>query len=147
MTAKEHNKLLSIFFFVQGGLQLFGGVLAALLYAGMGSFMLANSRREEDQIIGGIFLGAGVLVAVLMIIFAALDLFVGYKMLKEKTIGRTLGIIASILSLFSFPIGTALGIYGLWFLFGDQGREFYAMGGTDGRGMFPPAPPPPNSWQ
>ena len=29
MTAKEHNRLLSIFFFIQGGLQLFGGLLVA----------------------------------------------------------------------------------------------------------------------
>lgn len=146
MTGKEHNKLLSIFFFVQGGLQLFGGVIAAIIYVAMGGAMLANSRREDEQVIGGVFMVVGVLVAIIMLAFAALDFLIGSKMLKEKPIGRTLGIIGSILSLFSFPLGTALGVYGLWFLFGDKGKEFYALAGHDGRQMYAP-PPPPNSWQ
>ncbi len=146
MTGKEHNKLLSIFFFVQGALQLLGGVIMGVLYAGIGGAMLANSRREDEQVIGGIFMGVGILVAILMLAFAAFDLLIGFKMLKEKPIGRTLGIIGSILSLFSFPLGTALGVYGLWFLFGDVGKQFYALAGHDGQRLYAP-PPPPNSWQ
>ena len=91
-------------------------------------------------------MGLGVIVGIIMLLFAALDFLIGFKMLKEKAIGRTLGIIGSILSLFSFPLGTALGVYGLWFLFGDKGKEFYALGGHDGQRLYAP-PPPPNSWQ
>lgn len=146
MTGKEHNKLLSIFFFVQGGLQLFGGVIVGIMYAGIGGAMLANSRREDEQVVGGIFMGLGIVVGIIMLLFAALDFLIGFKMLKEKPIGRTLGIIGSILSLFSFPLGTALGVYGLWFLFGKKGKEFYALAGHDGQRLYAP-PPPPNSWQ
>ena len=146
MTGKEHNKLLSIFFFVQGGLQLFGGVIVGIMYAGIGGAMLANSRREEEQVMGGIFMGLGIVVGIIMLVFAALDFLIGFKMLKEKPIGRTLGIIGSILSLFSFPLGTALGVYGLWFLFGDKGKDFYALAGHEGQRLYAP-PPPPNSWQ
>lgn len=148
MTAKEHNKLLSIFFFVQGGLQLVGAVAVAVIYAGIGSLILANARREDEQVMGGLFLGLGVFIALLMLLFGAFDILVGFKLLKERAIGRTLGIVASILSLLSFPIGTALGVYGLWFLFGDQGKQLYALAGNGGQQMFnPPQPPPPNSWQ
>jgi len=31
MTGKDHNKLLSIFHLIQGGLQAFGGIVVALI--------------------------------------------------------------------------------------------------------------------
>jgi hypothetical protein len=109
----------------------------------MGGAMAATSSREEDQMIGGIFVVVSVVMGLFMLLFAGLYLFTGLKMRREQTIGRTLGIIGSILALFSFPLGTALGVYGLWFLFGD-GRALYEGGQT---GMNYTPPPPPNSWQ
>lgn len=143
MTAKEHNKLLSIFFFIQGGLQLFGGILFVVIYGVMGTAMLATSRRGEEQTIGGVFLVLAVVLGFLILVFAGFYLLTGWKLLKEKPAGRTLGIIASIICLLGFPLGTALGIYGLWFFFGEQGKQFYS--GYSGSSYAPP--PPPNSWQ
>lgn len=145
MTAKDHNKLLSIFFFVQGGLQLFVGLILALVYGGIGGAMLASARRDDEQVMGGVFLGVAVFVGLILLLFGALYLIGGFKMLKEQKIGRTLGIIGSILALFSFPLGTALGVYGLWFLFGDLGKAFYD-GSSQPGAQYQPAPPP-NSWQ
>jgi hypothetical protein len=144
MTAKEHNKLLSIFFFVQGGLQLFGGLLVVLIYGVFGIAALSSARREEEQIMGGVFLGLAVVVGAIILLLAAIDFMAGWKMLKEKPGARTWGIIASIISLPGVPLATALGIYGLWFLFGDQGKQFYAAGA--GRESFN-QPPPPNQWR
>ena len=145
MTAKEHNKLLSIFFFVQGGLQAIGGIFVGVIYGGLGAFLLSSSRRDEDQMMGGIFVVMAVVVGLLVFAFAALDLFTGWKLHKEQQIGRVLGIVASCIALLGFPLGTALGIYGLWFFFGDKGKEFYGGRGTGGFSQSPP--PPPNSWQ
>ena len=145
MTARDHNKLLSIFFFIHGGLQLLGGVFVVLIYGILGGAMMSNSRREDEQMIGGIFLVLAVVVGVIMLLFAGLYLFGGLKMLREQKIGRTLGVVGSIMALLGFPLGTALGIYGLWFLLGDEGRGFYE--GLDRGGMNYTQPPPPNSWQ
>lgn len=144
MTAKDHNKLLSIFFFILGGLQLLGGVFIVVIYGVLGGAMIASARRDDEQVMGGIFLGLAVVIGVIMLAFACLYLFGGLKMLKEQRIGRTLGIIGSILALLSFPLGTALGVYGLWFMFGE-GRNFYDGVQDAGYGYTPP--PPPNSWQ
>jgi len=144
MTAREHNKLLSIFFLIQGGLQLIGGLFAALIYGGAGIMMLASGGRNGEQAMGGIFIVLAVVVGVFILLFAAFYLFTGMRLIKEKPIGRTLGIIASCLALLGFPLGTALGIYGLWFFFGDVGKNFYA--GLNG-GYAAPTPPIPNSWQ
>jgi hypothetical protein len=143
MTARDHNKLLSIFFFIQGGLILLAGIFIVLAYGIMGGAMAATSSRGDEQLVGGIFVVVSVVIGVIMLLFAGLYLFAGLKIRKEQKIGRTLGIIGSILALFSFPLGTALGVYGLWFLFGD-GRALYE-GGQAGANYTPP--PPPNSWQ
>lgn len=142
MTAKDHNKLLGIFFLINGGLSVVGGVFAVLIYVGMGTFMLSTGRESEAQAFGGVMLVLGVIVGVILVAFAGFYLFTGWKIYKEQSIGRVLGIVASCLCLLSFPLGTALGVYGLWFMFGDQGKLFY-----EGGNMVSNPPPPPNSWQ
>lgn len=143
MTPREHNNLLGIFFFVQAGLQLFGGIIAIIIYGGMGTFMLTASREDGAQAMGGIFIVAAIFVAIFIFAFAAFYAYAGMKIRKHESIGRVLGIIGSILALLSFPLGTALGIYGLWFLLGEQGKSIYS-----GEGLASSTPPPPpHGWQ
>lgn len=143
MTARDHNKLLSIFYFVAAGLQLIGGVFMAIVYIFLGGAMMSASSRDDEQLMGGVFMGVGVLIGIIMIAIGAFTLFTATKVYKTQPIGRTLGIILSIVVLLSFPIGTALGIYGLWFFFGDLGKGLYAGTGSP----MPPPPPGPSSWQ
>ncbi|MDQ6786767.1 MAG: hypothetical protein M3033_08145 [Acidobacteriota bacterium] len=144
MTAKDHNRLLSIFFFIQGGLQVFAGIIIFFIYGGIGTAMLASARRNEEQAVGGIFIGIAFVIALFILVFAGFSLLTGWKLFKEKSAGRIMGIIASCLCLLSFPLGTALGIYGLWFLLGEQGKHFYEGGGNMPNNY---PPPPPNHWQ
>lgn len=143
MTAKEHSKLLGIFFLIQGGLQLLGGIFVVLIYGGFGVAMLAGGSRSEEQAMGGIFLALALVIGVFILLFAGFFLFTGWKLHKEQSGARTLGIIASCISLLGFPLGTALGVYGLWFFFGEQGKQYYS--GGDMASNYPP--PPPQSWQ
>lgn len=146
MTAKEHNKLLSIFYFIMGGLQMLIGLFVAVVYGVLGGALLTTARRDEDQFVGGVFLAVAVIVGLIVILFASLTLFTGFKVKNEQAIGRTLGIVVSCLVLLSFPIGTALGVYGLWFFLGDIGKNFYA--GLNSRTSYrPPQPPSPGTWQ
>jgi hypothetical protein len=55
-------------------------------------------------------------VATVTVLAAALAILVGYSLLTRKPWGRVLAIIAGILALLKFPLGTALGIYTLWVL-------------------------------
>jgi hypothetical protein len=96
MTAKDHNKLLSIFHLIQGGLQAFGGIVIGLVYGIMGMAFAANAHRPEEQMMGTIFIVLAFVFAPLALIFAGINLTAGYKMLKEKPGARTWAIIASI---------------------------------------------------
>ena len=145
MTARDHNNLLGIFILVQGGLTVFTGLFLLLIYGGMGVALIGAGRDDEARLAGGLIMGIGMVVGVVIIVFSALFFFTGIKIRKQHGIGRTLGIVVSVLSLFSFPLGTALGVYGLWFLLGDLGKGLYL--GHHGKAGFTNSAPPPNSWQ
>lgn len=145
MTARDHNNLLGIFFLIQGGLLAFTGIMLAIIYGAMGVAMVGAGRHDGGAAVGGVFIVLAFVIGGLLLLLGALDLFTGFKVRKMAPIGRILGIIVSIMSLFSFPLGTALGVYGLWFLFGDMGKALY-LGGL-ASGAYDPPPPPPNSWQ
>jgi cation transport ATPase len=142
MTGKEHNKLVSIFLLVHAGLQIFGVIIATLIYGGLGTAMLVNARREEEQMIGGIFIALMFVAVLVSLLFVVPQIVGGWKMLKEKSSARLWGIIASFVCLISIPFGTAVGIYGLWFLFGEGRKRFYLSGGNAASSF-----PPPNNWQ
>jgi len=146
MTAQEHNRLISILFHVQGGLQVLVGLFFAVVYIGMGGVFVAIGEQQEQQFIGGIFLVVGIVAAVIVFAFAALDFYAAFKIGKMQPVGRTLGIVVAILSVLNFPLGTVLGAYALWFFFGDQGKMLYNIDGTGSHPNYSP-PPPPNSWQ
>ena len=144
MTAKEHNNLLGIFILIQGGLTVFIGLFLLLIYGGMGVALMGAGPDAEARFAGGMILVIGVIVGIAIVIFSALYIFTGLKIRKQQNIGRILGIVVSILSLFNFPLGTALGVYGLWFLLGDMGKALY-LGNQSAAGFS--SAPPPNSWQ
>ena len=68
--------------------------------------------------VGAVFIGVILLIAAISLFFVVPQIIGGYKLWKEKPNARTWGIVGSIISCLSFPIGTAAGVYGLWFLFG-----------------------------
>jgi hypothetical protein len=68
------------------------------------------------------------LIVVATVFAAALALLSGYSLLTRRPWGRVLAIIAAILALIKFPLGTALGIYTLWVLApGASGLEYDAI--------------------
>ncbi len=67
-------------------------------------------------------------LAVVTVVSVALSAFTGWSLLQKKPWGRTLAIVAAILALLKFPLGTALGIYTLWVMAPSQsGVEWEAI--------------------
>lgn len=124
MTAKEHNRLVGIFLMIHGGLQAFVMLLLSLIYGGVGAAILIGANNS-DKPVGLIFLVIVAFVLIFSLLFIAPQIIGGWKMFKEKPNAKIWGIIGSILSCFHFPFGTAAGVYGLWFLFGDLGKQIY----------------------
>jgi hypothetical protein len=92
---------------------------------GHGGWMFGNPMPPVMPL----WMGAMVpVVATASVIGAVLAAFVGFSLLQRKPWGRTLAIVVSILALFRFPLGTALGIYTLWVLAPSySGMEYEAI--------------------
>lgn len=149
MTAKEQNKLAGIFLMVHGAIQAVVVLIIGLVYGGLGVAMFASARRQEDQFAGMVFIVVMLFVVLFSMLFVIPQLVGGWKLLKERPNARTWGIIGSIISCLSFPLGTAAGVFGLVFLFGEQGKAFY-LGTSPQPSYHPPQSPQapaPNSWQ
>ena len=146
MTAKEQNKLAGIFLLAHGALQAVMMVVLGLVYGGLGVAMFASAKRDEEQFVGLVFIIVMVFVVLFSMLFVIPQIVGGWKMIKEHPNARTWGIVGSIVSCLSFPLGTAAGVFGLIFLFGDPGKQFY-LGSSNPANYYPPQPPAPSSWQ
>lgn len=78
------------------------------------------------------FAGAfGMLFLGVFSVSALPHLFCGWGLLKKRPWGRTLGIIVSAIALVVFPIGTALGAYGLYVLLHGETTNLFSQQPTD----------------
>ena len=76
----------------------------------------------------GVFLTSIIsLVAISMVVVAGLTAAAGVGLLYYHTWGRVVAIVAAVLMLFKFPVGTAIGVYAFWVLLSAEGREHYRI--------------------
>lgn len=146
MTARDHNKLLSVLFMVVGGIATVVGLFIGIVYGIVGLAIGVGSGEPEGALVGGVMVIFAIVIGFFIVLFGGLHAMTGWKLYKEKPGARTWATISSILVLLNFPFGTALGIYGLWFAQGDMGKQLYMPGYVPSMPP-PPAQQPPHNWQ
>ena len=122
MTPEQHNKYLALAHFMYGGIFLF------FMIAMMSFFWLMSGEMFKTDPNGpppGFFLfifGFMFFVYGLMIVpsFVA-----GYALLKRKRWAKIASIIGGVVAGMNFPLGTAVCVYTLWFLFSEPGKLLY----------------------
>src|SRR5262249_52981632 len=148
----DHNKILSILFFVKGGMLSVAAIIIVLVYGLFGAIFgtaMVSAGKGDEKLVGagvaGFMIVFAIALGLFILCFAGLYLMTGWKLHKMKPSAKVWVTIASCLALLNFPLGTALGIYGLWFVFGDAGKSFYD--GTGPGTATPAPPPPPHGWR
>jgi hypothetical protein len=111
-------QLLGILWCAFGALRLLSGLMAMFFVKMMWFRRLGDSWQfGHGGPFGPQWMAALVpLIMVGAVLASGLALLTGYALLTRRPWGRTLAIIASVLSLVKIPFGTALGIYTLWVL-------------------------------
>lgn len=145
MTPEEHNKTLGTLHLVYGGLH---GLLMLAMF-GFFLMVIAAQRVPDDQDMKEFLMVITTIAMLFSFIFTIPSFVAGYGLIKRKQWAKLWGIIAGVMAGMSFPMGTALCVYTLWFLFGDTGRELY----TDSQAGRRPkqreylyGAPPPAGW-
>lgn len=149
MTANDKARLLGLFFWLYTGLNLLIVVAIAVVYLAIFGAVFSsvpqNPGDPPPEMIMAILAVAFVFALVFTVLFSVPKIVAGYGLRKNKPWARIWAIVGSIMACMSFPIGTAIGVFGLVFLFSDEGKLYFeqrAMAGQSG-----PSEPTPNSWQ
>ncbi len=119
-----HVKVLGWFFIVFGAfyvLMAFGSSMLMGLVAG-----IVSTQGGDDAAVGASVLGlAGAALFVFLLCIGIPGIITGIGLLKMKRWARIAGIVLSAIRLISFPLGTILGIYGLWVLFNKETEALF----------------------
>ena len=124
---QTHVKVVAVLYIVMGALNL----LAAMLFGlGVGiASMAVGMSNDPDATTALPFIGlaGGALVAFFLILSLPL-IFVAWGLLKHREWARIAGIVIAALLVFHVPIGTAVGVYGLWTLLNSETARLMGEG-------------------
>ena len=119
---ESHKRILGILYIISGALQM-------IFIFGLSMFIstvLAFAMREVDpgqeviiEVITSIF---QFLPAVIIIFFSIPAIIAGIGLLYKQSWALVMALILGCFKLFSFPIGTALGVYTIW-VYVEQNKQ------------------------
>lgn len=122
MTPEQHNKYIAYSNIAYGGLFAFFILL-------MMGFMWAMITLTPGGPGGPPPIGVMIFMTLFMgVIYGSMiipSFVAGWALLKRKKWAKVAAIIAAVVAGASFPFGTAVCVYTLWFVFSDQGKNFF----------------------
>ncbi|HET7712145.1 MAG TPA: hypothetical protein VFL80_09480, partial [Thermoanaerobaculia bacterium] len=118
---EQHIRIVAILYIVLGALGLLAAIVVlGIFLVGAGAGMLSD--EPEGAVVSGT---CGMIIAVVVALISLPNLIAGLGLQKRRKWARILTIVLSVLNLFSFPIGTAIGGYALWALLNDQSQAYF----------------------
>ena len=122
---ETHVKVLGVANLAVGGCMLLAAVFLFLTMGGVAGIVGATAEPQDAAIAIPILGLAGTALAAFLTFFALPSLITGYGLLSFKPWARVVGIVLSAISLVNFPVGTALGAYGLWVLLNKETERLF----------------------
>lgn len=118
---QQHVKILGILHIVFGSLGVLAGLIVLAVFGGLAGVVGVSSHGDHDAAVAmPILLIIGVGVMILILVLSIPGIIAGIGLLNFRPWARILTIVLSALDLFSVPIGTAVGVYGLWVLLSNE---------------------------
>lgn len=123
---ERHIKIVGVLNIVWGAMGALGGLIVLLVFGGALGIVGTATRHEPDAAIALPIIGlVGGAIALFLLLLSVPAIVAGIGLLKFKPWSRILAIVVSAFHLPSIPIGTALGIYGLWALLSQESLRFF----------------------
>jgi len=122
---QTHIKVLGVVYLAFGGCMLLAALFLALAMGGAASIVGATAEPHDAAIAIPILGIAGTALVTFLGLFAVPSLVTGYGLLTFKPWSRVVGIVLSAISLIHIPLGTLVGIYGLWVLLNKETERLF----------------------
>lgn len=126
---RDNVKIVAILNIVLGCFGALAGIAVLMIFGGVASW--AGLTNDQDAAAAVPILAlVGTFIAIFLFVLSVPSIVGGWGMLKFRPWARILMIIVSVLNLLHFPLGTALGVYGLIVLLNDETRRLFETGGA-----------------
>jgi hypothetical protein len=127
-----HVKVLGWLFIVFGVFYVMLAFGSSMVMGILASFVA--SQGDPDAAIGATVLGlTGGAFFIFWLCVGIPGILAGWGLLNYKPWARILAIVLSAIRLINIPIGTVLGVYGLWVLFNKETETLFARSGPMGQ--------------
>jgi hypothetical protein len=113
---ESHIKILGILHVIMGSLGLLAAVIVLVVFGGIAGVVTTADNSTGVGVTVPILGAIGGFAAIVILIFSLPGLIGGIGLLMKASWSRVYMIVISALHLLHIPLGTALGIYGLWIL-------------------------------
>lgn len=116
----NHKRILGILFLISGILSVFGMLLLNAFLSVIFAFAMQEVDPGEQKAVEFALSIAQYAPIFVIIFFSVPTLISAYGLLTRKSWATLFALIVGCLKIFSFPIGTALGVYSIWIWSQDQ---------------------------
>ncbi len=124
---RDHIRILAYLHIVFGSLGIVGAVIVLFVFGGIAGIVGASNPGDPQawHVAMPILGIVGLVISVFVLLLSLPGVIAGFGLLRLRPWARLLMIVLSALNLLSIPIGTALGIYGLWVLLQPETERLF----------------------
>ena len=123
---ERHVTILGAFHIAFGAIGLLAALAILVIFGGAASLIALGAASEPDALIAAPIVGiVGTVLMLAALILSVPGIAAGFGLMNYRPWARMLTVVLSLLHLFNFPFGSALGVYGLWVLLSDEGRILF----------------------
>jgi len=118
-----HVDFLGVLFIIWGVLTTLVGV--STLALGVAAASMIASRGGGGQFAAGVTAAAFTTLALIAIVWGVVHVAVGVPLRRRHPWARLVALMLGSVDLLLLPYGTALGVYALWVLLNEKGKELF----------------------
>ena len=124
---RDHVRILAYLHIVFGGLGTIAAVVVLFVFGGIAGIVGASNPGDPQawHVAMPILGVVGLVISGFVLLLSLPGVITGFGLLKFRPWARMLGIVLSALNLPGVPIGTALGVYGLWVLLQPETERLF----------------------
>ena len=123
---ERHVTILGAFHIAFGAIGLLIALAILVIFGGAAGLIGLGAASDPDALIAvPIVALVGTFLMMAALILSVPGIAAGFGLMTYRPWARMLTVVLSLLHLFNFPFGSALGVYGLWVLLSDDGRLLF----------------------
>lgn len=123
---QTHVKVVAVAFIVFGALGILAALLIMAVFGGAAGIVGVSAEPEEAAFALPIIGLTGTLLSIFLFALSIPGLITGFGLLSWKPWARILAIVLCAIQLINIPLGTLLGIYGLWVLLNHDTERLFS---------------------